>query len=205
MPSSRLPAFGSSMPKSLVLLLAEWQSRDLNTYRSFKFQAGDNALAQGYGKRKYLFDTIASKALIDGSTVEEAAVALDRVRMAEKKTVTKYYRDLLGADDCLVRRAKRPKAASPERRRIVGNPAAAARRPQQPARARRPALLGRARQLQQEQYRRSIHAPPEWRPERRGTIIDGMPRNRFLQQVRNPTIPNEPRGHTSNNRWAEGL
>ena len=77
LPSMRLPAMHSSMPKSLVALLKEWRSADLDSFRSLKFPPSENARAQAYGKRRYLYDYIKGRKG-DNETLEDSATVLDR-------------------------------------------------------------------------------------------------------------------------------
>jgi hypothetical protein len=52
-----LPAFNTRMPRTFVLLLADWQNRGLEEFRNVVFQ-DSSALTQAYAKRKYLVDSL---------------------------------------------------------------------------------------------------------------------------------------------------
>jgi hypothetical protein len=75
MASGRLPAMTSSLPKLFPLLLKEWRSKALHSFRHFKFPPSENALKQACSKRVHLSDAIvASKT--DAQSLEEAAHVL---------------------------------------------------------------------------------------------------------------------------------
>ena len=95
------------MPKSFVLLLAEWRNRGLEEFRRYSFPPGNASLAQAYKKRKYLFDTISGgeERQLGVLALEESARALDRRRGAV--TMATFYRTLHESDTQIVRREKR--------------------------------------------------------------------------------------------------
>ena len=117
MPTARLPAMSSTMPESFRTLLSEWESRELESFRVFRWQAGDQALRQAYTKRLYLYDAITRHPI--GATLELKAASLDSIRrvQARKKdrSMTGYLRLLKSEDDTLVRRVKRTRPPSPAR------------------------------------------------------------------------------------------
>jgi hypothetical protein len=130
----RMPSMSTSMPKSLPALLKEWRSADLDSFRSLKFPPSQNAMAQAYGKRRYLFDHIKSLTG-EGQTFEESAGVLDRHRARSKVTLTAYYRQLVKDDDSIVHRSKRPRPndTPPPARRPSPPPCPPAARPRPPA------------------------------------------------------------------------
>ena len=124
MPTARLPSMASTMPESFRRLLVEWESRELESFRVFRWQAGDQALRQAYQKRLYLYDTIARHPT--GATLELKASSLDSIRkgQAAKKdrSMTGYLRLLKSEDDTLVRRVKRTRPPSPAREPRAATP-----------------------------------------------------------------------------------
>ena len=113
----------------------------LEIFRNYKFQKA-TPMAQAYWKRKYLFDTIASRfetgVLL--LSMEESAASLDRER--GRRTMTGFFRILHDADPTIVRRQRQGNGNAPRRRDATPAPAPArevrrrARRPPQPPRAR---------------------------------------------------------------------
>lgn len=121
MASPRMPSIDNKMPKSFAVLLAEWQNLDLESFRNARLH--EQKQAQAYGKRKYLYDTIASRSEAQGVTLQAMARSLDVERVYRKETMTAFFRFLHGGDDSIARRRSRPRA----------RPAAAARvRPARP-------------------------------------------------------------------------
>jgi hypothetical protein len=118
MPTHRLPSFSPTMPKSFGLLLREWISRDLGSFKTYKFPAANQSLAQAYNKRKYLYNKIVSSKTA-GQTLVDSAVVLDRQRVDLGCTLAKFHKHLHAEDGGLIRRTKKRRAdadATPERR-----------------------------------------------------------------------------------------
>jgi hypothetical protein len=117
MPSTRLPPLVDGLPESFGHLLAEWENKELASFRTLKFPPGDHALGQRYAKRKYLFDTIVRKQPA-GQSLKESARLLDVER--GRTSLNKRYTELKKVDSFIVRRQKRrnpddtpPRGAAP--------------------------------------------------------------------------------------------
>lgn len=114
-----MPAIDTKMPKTFVLLLAEWNLRNLEDFRTFKFTQDVHNLGLAYAKRMYMFDAITRHPT--GATLEEKARELDTLRLVQDakkdRTMPGYHRVLKAADDSIIRRAsKRPRnPVSPDR------------------------------------------------------------------------------------------
>jgi hypothetical protein len=137
------PPINGVMPKSFAVLLTEWTNMDLERFRHSKFTRAETSMAQAYGKRKYLFDTIRRRQQ-EGQTLQESALSLDRERHVEgarPTTMTNFYRSLHADDDRISRRQKRqnpnPEATPPRNQRAFAAPPPQARAAPQ-ARARGP-------------------------------------------------------------------
>jgi hypothetical protein len=193
MPSARLPVMNNGLPDSMVLLLAEWESKELDSFRHLKFPPGEHALGQRYAKRKYLFDTIVRRQR-EGNhqSLRDSAEVLDRERKAARVgrplTVNAFYNVLHSQDKFIVRRQKRPNPDNTP--------------PQNPCPAPPPPPPIR---------RNVIYRAPAagrgrgGRGRGRGLIIDGVSAATHLARQRrlnNPaSIPWQTHGHTSNQRF----
>jgi hypothetical protein len=162
----RLPAFGKRMPRSFVLLLAEWENRGLEEFRNVSFRNTDapTALAQAYAKRKYLYDAIV-EGCTPGESLQQAASSLDRAR--GEMSMTNFYRHLHSADGTIVRRRRRRGEEAEEAlpRRRPPPPMRAAPHPRPP----RPPIVRRRVMGQQH------------RPQLAGAMIDGIPARQWMR------------------------
>jgi hypothetical protein len=209
MASGRLPAMTSSLPKSFPLLLKEWRSKDLHSFRHFKFPPSENALKQAYSKRVYLFDAIvASKT--DTQSIEEAAHVLEAKRVSLGQTMTHAIRAMKAADSKIVRRAPKRAAKTtttitPPSRQTV----APARLKDPPRPASLPATARQGTAARPLQYHGGSRVPP---PAQRKDpplfFVDERGHRQFLpnpkrrrRQAQPTTIEWERTTHGSNQNW----
>lgn len=100
----RCPPINTAMPKSIELLVREWQREKLDDYASINNKSTDwgSKMHQAYIKRKYIHD-FAHRTKGAGSTVDRAK-EMDRSRIQQKLTVAKYFTLLKSNDDDVRRR-----------------------------------------------------------------------------------------------------
>jgi hypothetical protein len=106
------------LPKTLVLLRAEWISKNLADF--VPHNAWGKSLMAAFSKRKYIMDHIKRRRIADGGSLVEASQAVERDRIAASKTVYQWWELLKARDPLLLRRVRRrePEAdATPPRQR----------------------------------------------------------------------------------------
>jgi hypothetical protein len=111
-PSPRMPALDTKLPESMVHLLTEWNNRGLVAFAVCNKKHWPGNIRQCFSKRKYLYDTIVSRATLDDSSLDAAAGALDRSRVP--KTMGNFLKELQKSDPSITRRQRRPRAEEEE-------------------------------------------------------------------------------------------
>ena len=169
----RQPDMEAALPKTLVLLRAEWVSKNLADFVPHPTWGN---LKAAWIKRKYIMEDIKRRRQADGGSLIEASQAAERDRLAANKTVYQWWELLKARDPLLFRRVRRrepdpnetPPRARRQRRRTIPRPVpppppyrapvatqAAARPARRPPPVHRTAPLG---------WRRQAVAPPYGMP-----------------------------------------
>jgi hypothetical protein len=203
-----LPAVTSSLPKSFPLLLKEWRSKDLHSFRHFKFPPAENALKEACSKRVYLFDAIvASKT--DAQSLEEAAHVLEAKRVRLGQTMTHAIRAMNAADSKIVRRAPKRAAKTtttitPPSRQTV----APARLKDPPGPASLPTAARQGAAARPLQHHGGSRVPPDQRKDPPLFFVDERGHRQFLpnpkrrrRQAQPTTTEWERTTHGSNQNW----
>ena len=116
------PPMDASLPKTLVLLRAEWVSKNLGDFTPHV--SWGRSMNASYKKREYLMKDIKRRRQADGSSLVEASVAVDLQRRRLSKTVTQYWSHLKDHDSSVERRVVQPRRLehdrdmTPPRRRV---------------------------------------------------------------------------------------
>jgi hypothetical protein len=104
---SRAPNIEAALPKTLILLRAEWVSKNLADF--VPHQSWGN-LKAAWIKRKYVMDDMKRRRMADGGSLVEASEAVERDRLAADKTVYQWWELLKARDPLLFRRVRRREA-----------------------------------------------------------------------------------------------
>ena len=96
---SRRPVMDNAMPRTLALLRAEWVSKNLGDF--VPHVSWGIPLNAAVAKRRYLMDFIKLRRQADGSSLIEAAAAVDRDRLQLSKTVPQFLEYLKSRDDMI--------------------------------------------------------------------------------------------------------
>jgi hypothetical protein len=106
-PSIQAPSIGKNLPSNMVALLHEWRSRGLGRFVSFDQKLWTGSVRGRFGKRQYIFNSISEKSVMDGTTLDVAAKALDRSK--GKMSMNNFWKEAKASDDTVVRRNRRPR------------------------------------------------------------------------------------------------